>query len=364
MTAIMAIPATEPAEKLAQSATLQETLSKHIVLIDVSIHNVIVNSFMWQISRKGANELEVILDGQTIPVEQTSVPAARMFECCPELIEWRNKFLEAARPADSLKNANSIFVGGVRVFPLQKYPEYVAKVLGPISEDGTPASVCVDGIPLPFEHQAVARQLQILGNQIADEWADVCRLMESHMAPILWDRLKDKLPTADQVRIEYRNPVRIYPTNLGTPEGAVLSNTADILHYKQYIDRLAREECQGIVQALVEEPRKELAKALEAAHTLINRDGRITTRTFEPVRRQIEKLKQFSFIANSEMIGKMDELMQRLGTIVPSEQDRITAHSNGLMSAIESVMEEVQDADKQAADIAKFGGQVRGIRLS
>ena len=52
-----------------------------------------------------------------------------------------------------------------------------------------------------------------------------------------------------------------------------------------------------------------------------------------------------------------------MNNTVPSTLDKISAASNGFSAALGAMLREVEDAEKQAADIEEFGRQHRSVQL-
>jgi hypothetical protein len=103
------------------------------------------------------------------------------------------------------------------------------------------------------------------------------------------------------------------------------------------------EMVEQVMQQVIAGPRQELAAAVNSMRELIEADGRVTTRTVAPIRRAIEKIRMFDFVADDGLRLQIDNLSQTLDSLTPSEQTHETAVSNGLMSVLRTVAETALD---------------------
>jgi hypothetical protein len=90
---------------------------------------------------------------------------------------------------------------------------------------------------------------------------------------------------------------------------------------------------------------------------IISRDGRVTSRTFQPVQRAIEKLRLFSFVGNDTMLKQIENLEKMMGMQVPKHLTSEVANSNGFMRAAQTVVDELENAVKLEENIRKFGNR-------
>jgi hypothetical protein len=114
---------------------------------------------------------------------------------------------------------------------------------------------------------------------------------------------------------------------------------------------------------MIERPRQELAEALANLKQVINRNGKVTQKSFNPVYEAMKKLRAFSFVANDEMLAEINALEGRMLGTVPTSLDEVSSANSGFTAALDSLMSEVEDAEKQAQDLEEFGREHRGIML-
>ena len=209
--------------------------------------------------------------------------------------------------------------------------------------------------------QSIAYELHTAAKEFARSWSDIRREIAEKNEVFNQVAKSVPLSSADIRRKFY---IDVVPVELAGTDGnaeilteGALSDHADVV----------REACQRRVEEAIEEmirgPRKQLADALSNLHNLIERDGRVSDRSFKPVREAISKIRLFGFVANDELLQKIKELENRLNITSTKQLDRATAASSGFSAAIESFMEEVSNADKQRKDLEEFGKEFRAIDL-
>lgn len=94
-----------------------------------------------------------------------------------------------------------------------------------------------------------------------------------------------------------------------------------------------------VTENLFSEPRQELATAIASLQSLIERDGRVTSKSVAPLRRAFDKLKMFDFAADPVLRQHMQELETKLDGVTPSEQNLNSSTSNGLLAILKTVSE-------------------------
>ena len=117
---------------------------------------------------------------------------------------------------------------------------------------------------------------------------------------------------------------------------------------------------------MIAEPRKELAETIQNIETLIANQGRITARTFDRVRRAMEKLSNFSFVSNTDLLDRMNRLNAMLNT-TPSQlntADMVTAVSTvNFANELASIRQTLEDRDIMESDLVAFGGSSRALKF-
>jgi hypothetical protein len=100
------------------------------------------------------------------------------------------------------------------------------------------------------------------------------------------------------------------------------------------------EMIEQVTMQLIAGPRQELADSIENLRALISRNGSVSTKSVTPIRRAMEKLAMFDFVADPRLASRITELSRTLDGIVPAEQNSLTSSDNGLLEVLREVAEE------------------------
>jgi hypothetical protein len=123
------------------------------------------------------------------------------------------------------------------------------------------------------------------------------------------------------------------------PIGAAITNVVSV-NEREFL-KAARERTGDMLAQITEnlfaQPREELAEAVRNLKELIERDGRVTSRSIAPVRRAFEKLSLFDFVSDDTLREQIAALGKKLDSVTPTEQTKDVATSNGLLDALKSV---------------------------
>lgn len=206
-------------------------------------------------------------------------------------------------------------------------------------------------------------RLQELDGELKDvvrEWAnDPGRLVAAVQLKLgddAFEKVKNKIPSGAQLLAATSLEFVSLPM-CADLEGIRESNNTSLL-------RLARQRTSEMLsrvsESIVAQPRQELADAVQQLQELIGRDGRVTAKSFAPIRRAIEKLGLFDFVVDAELRKQIDALSARMDAITPSEQDRATAESSGLLG----ILDTLRNTALQETTINKYAGQLGGFRVS
>lgn len=107
-----------------------------------------------------------------------------------------------------------------------------------------------------------------------------------------------------------------------------------------------QDMAEQVARNLVTGPRQELAAALGGLKELIEANGRVSTKSLNPVRAAFEKLERFSFVADTTLLNQINNLRQTLDGITPSEQNAEVSLQNGLLAALRATIVAANDDTK------------------
>jgi len=145
------------------------------------------------------------------------------------------------------------------------------------------------------------------------------------------------------------------------PFGMAMSQIKKVGEKSFLADARARthEMVEQVTQQLIAGPRAEFADAVNSLKDLIERDGKVSTKSVTPIRRAMEKLETFDFVKDAELDRKIKELSQTLDSIVPSEQNKVTATDNGLLDLLRNTANEAVNAARIQTQFEAAAGRGR-----
>lgn len=183
--------------------------------------------------------------------------------------------------------------------------------------------------------------------------------------PLVWDHVQRKVPH-DRQQMRAKFYLDVIPIQLaggmGDNELRAVS-LADMERHQVLVGESVQRAVSEAVATLVEEPLNQLADKLAALKELIERDGRVTERSYKPVREALAKVRDFMLVPNGELLAAMQQLEDRMRITTPNSLDRVTAAHNGFTALLNSVYSEATDSVRQSAMIEEFGKELRTINV-
>lgn len=210
------------------------------------------------------------------------------------------------------------------------------------------------------ETQSVAYQLHLAAEEFVGDLPTILGQIEHNNKT--YAEVKAKIPIKiGEMRAKFYLDCAPIEISGGTDPQNI--NEADLADHQDLVRAAVHRHVHEAVENMVRGPREELARALAGVQDLVASDGRVTKKTFEPVRRAIAKIRLFDCVANDDLLRSMSELERRLDATVPTSLTSTTAATNGFSAAIEAFKQEVADEQRVAADVAFFGRHRRGIQI-
>lgn len=209
----------------------------------------------------------------------------------------------------------------------------------------------------------VIRDLRDAADEFVRDLPDIIEQMRRNTNETVYKAVERKIPRQrDQMRAKFY--IDVVPVEIaGRESDATVVTRNDLATHQAMVQDACQRKVEEAIEAMIEQPRQQLADALEGLKDVIDRNGRVSTKSFRPVEEAMRKLRSFSFVANDALLAQLDALERRMNNTVPNTLDQQTAASNGFSAALNSVLAEVADADKQASDLVRFGRESRGITL-
>lgn len=210
------------------------------------------------------------------------------------------------------------------------------------------------------DKQSVAYNLHVIKREFATDWPRI--RAEIATKNTVFKYVADKVPDASaDMRDKFY--LDVVPIELaGTVQSTELT-VEDLDEHAAIVRDACHRRVEEAIEEMVAEPRQQLADALANLQNLINRDGRVSTKSFKPVREAIAKVRLFDFVANDRLLEQITVIEKRLDTTVARTLDSKTAANNGFSAALNTVITEVQDELSAAEDRANFGRNFRGLDL-
>lgn len=287
----------------------------------------------------------VELDGKEVDKTSVTTPRSKLmtdkYPVDDDGVAWKKRFQRLASRQSRLIEKYSVPfpIRGVRIVPKRVGEDFFREL-----ED-------------------IKLDLQDAADAFVRDLSKVIEQIREHTDKDVFKAIEARIPR-DRNVMRAKFYIDVVPVEMagGQSDPSVVTEQALAQHYN-----IVREACQRkveeAVESMIEQPREQLAEALEGLKDVINRSGRVSTKSFRPVYEAISKIRAFSFVANQQLMDEIGKLENRLNNTVPSTLDRTTAANNGFTAAVDALMREVEDAEQQAADMEEFGREYRGIQL-
>lgn len=149
----------------------------------------------------------------------------------------------------------------------------------------------------------------------------------------LWEQAKALIPSLGSLLGSTRVDIVSIPFGLAMGQ----LRRAGERSFLQQARARTGEMVEQVMHQVIAGPRQELADAVTNMAELIARDGNVSVRTVAPIRRAIEKLQVFDFVADDVLRARLADLSNMLDGVVPAEQNSVSAAANGLSNLLANV---------------------------
>lgn len=343
---------------------------------------------------------EVRSEGSVVDKDDVTTPRTKLMTDAYPVdrhgVAWKKRFQKIESRLSALKDRYSVPfpIQGVRIVPKARGQELMDEMYGltigrlrrriaQAVEDGdegaadvlqrrldealringgtAPANTPVFDPTKSEDGQSIAYDLHMAALEFCNDWPAIRNQIQNKNA--VFSQVESKVPMNGGV-MKTKFALDVVPVELAGRLGdSHTLDQDDLAEHNETVREACRRRVEEAIEEMIRSPRQQLADALQNLKDLIARDGKVTMKSFNPVREAIAKLRMFSFVANDEMMQQINNLEQRLNITVPSSLDSVTAASNGFSAAIEGFMQEVQNAQAQERDMEQFGRDYRGIDL-
>ena len=204
-------------------------------------------------------------------------------------------------------------------------------------------------------------------NEFVAAFNDVMGQIRRNTDPLVWDHVYKKMPH-DREQMRQKFYLDVIPIQLAGgmsqgENGIRAVSLADMQRHQALVSESVERAVMEAVTNLVQDPLDQLAEKLASLKELIERDGRVTERSYKPVREAFAKVRDFMLVPNEDLLAAMKQLEDRMRITQPTSLDRVTAARNGFTALLDGVLNEATDTVRQNAMIEEFGKELRGINL-
>lgn len=308
---------------------------------------------------------------------------------------WKARFDAVSNRLTALKAQYSVgfAITGVRIIPKAVANEFMQKLFGPTigyltkrmeeyQEQGRtreaneiadrifdardlwgefPSSSRTPVYDPTAQQQSIAYEFWISVLEFVRDYDNVMRQIETRGE--CWEYVRTKIPKSKEAMFR-KFDLGVFPIELsGTAPGQV--SMEDLENHADVVRETCRRQVQLAIESMIAEPRRELAETIENIETLIADKGKISTRTFDRVHRAMEKLNNFSFVANAALMERLQRLNTMLDTTVPArltDNDPATVASTAAFAAeLASIRQDLVDPGIMESDLMSLGCHSRAI---
>lgn len=329
----------ETPETAAMSTARRRALEDRVVLL--------APSFGWF---RGQYQLPIAkttieVDGKAVENGSVTTPRSKLmtdkFPVDSEGMAWKKRLqkIESRQRALIEKHSVPFPIRGVRIIPKAIAADFFREL------------------------DDIKRDLQDAADAFVADLSSIIDQIRDNTNEDVWRAIEHKIPKQRHV-MRAKFYIDVVPVEIAgrAGENNVLTQ-GDLERHSNMINEACRRKVDEAIETMIEQPRAQLGEALASLRDLINRNGRVSEKSFKPVYEAMKKLRAFSFVANDELLDEINNLERRMQGTTANTLDQVTAASNGFAAALDSLMEEVEDAERQAQDMNTFGREYRGIQL-
>jgi len=363
-------------------STSQEFLSQNVVLLCPTIS-------AWKgFYQLPSEKTRTFVSEEAIDSGEITTPRAKLLTDTYPVdrrgVAWKKRFQKVDAGLTRLKDQYSVRfpINGVRVVPKNKVAQFLHLLYGETvgglarQRDSLLESAAyseraqLDDVNERFERvkhlppstplfdpsretQSLAYELWQTATEFCDNLDDVWKQIADHSN--VWAQVNERIPR-DRKSMMSKFSLDVVRIELAS-DTATLGSTEDLLAQSDVVRDTCRRRVSEAIEEMISEPRNMLADALANLHELISRDGKVSEKSFGPVRNAIAKIRLFDCVADDALLEKMTELENRLDGTVAKTLTSTTAASNGFSSAIDAFRNEVLTAEARVAASARFDGR-------
>lgn len=355
---------------------------------------------VWRGQFQLPKKAEIHMDDRVLDAESVTNPRVKlMTKTYPRDSDgkpWKARFDACTSRLSALKNQFSVSfaINGVRIIPKSSAGAFMHKLFGPTIGSLTREATIADNeyrtddtIRLLASIREAQRKWETIGTSdktpvydpTADQqsiayefWETVMEFVNDYDNVVLqmqgnpcWSLIQSRVPKNKKAMLQ-KFDIGVFPIELSGSS----ANDVTMEELAEHAD-VVRETCarqvQLAIESMIAEPRRELADTLQNIEDLISNQGRITSRTFDRVRRAMDKLENFSFVTDNALMQRITELNGMLSDTIPSQLNASTPDTSraaaNFSAGLAVIRQELLDPVIMESDLASFSGSRRAIML-
>ena len=370
----MIMTTTTVEQPTSEATTAEVFLNEHVILVSPTIS-------LWQGQYQlPVQKLKTELADQTLASKHITTPKAKLLTDDSPLdrrgVAWKKRFNQIDSALSKLKQQYtlSFSINGIRILPRNKIGVFMDKLYGTTvgqlrrqleanTLSHTESRIVQNMLDGEFSQAQPStmvlyprnrdKPLTMVLKETVDEFvADYANVRAQLANSPVWAAVQAKVPkTAEEMRRKFG----LHVTPIEIASGSLTKGSTDeMLMHTDVVRSACRQHVSAAIEAMISEPREELDNAIGALQTLITNDGVVSEASYAPIRRAIDKIRMFEFVANDELRQKMTMLQTQLNTTRPASVRNNRNLANVFNSQLGAIREEVASEAARTAAVTEF----------
>lgn len=208
----------------------------------------------------------------------------------------------------------------------------------------------------------VKRDMQAAADEFVADYDGIMRQIKRNTPENVFRAVEHKIPR-DRAEMRAKFYIDVVPVEIAASGSPRIATRAALEQHQDLVRESAQRKIDEALDAMFSEPRQQLAEALTNLKDVIRRSNRVSSKSFKPVYDAIAKMRAFRFVANQELLDEMDRLEQEMGVTPARTLGADSDATAGFSAALDALMDEVENAERESEVLEQFGRQHRSIQL-
>lgn len=370
------------------SAIRQQALQNSVILVSPSIG--------WWRGRYHLHDVRTAAGDKNLSEDDVTTPQAKLLTTSHPLdddgVPWLKRFQKAGQKLEKIKQRYSLpfSLSGVRLVPKNRGADFLAAIYGPTvgklrscwDRAEAPEGSSMHDVDQQLQEarrrygenvandtpvydlskddtdQSPAYELFIAAEEFCQNWDRIRRQLEEHSD--VYSLVKDSLPqTGRELRSKFY--LTVLPIELAGSTGAESTDYDTLQQHSDIVREACRRCVEDAIETMVAVPRQQLSESLSGLLALMQRGGKVTAKSFKPIRAAIEQIRLFDCVADNVLLRQIHRLEAELEDTSPQElasNERVAAQFSDVVRELDK---DITSAEAQAAVRDRFGGNARSI---